>query len=109
MSFYAVLGIVLLAWGLVALVRWIAESEQERVDRGTGRGSSTAAPDRSPGSSHDSAAGRGPSARDDDEIDREALERAEEEVRDLDVTARPEDGFEGDDWGPGAPKQPPLH
>ena len=37
-----------------------------------------------------------------DEIDREMLEQAEREVRDLDVTQRPEDGFEGDDWGPGA-------
>ena len=38
----------------------------------------------------------------DDQIDREMLEQAEREVRDLDVTQRPEDGFEGDDWGPGA-------
>jgi len=39
----------------------------------------------------------------DDEIDREALEKAEREVRDLDPMQRPDDGFEGDDWGPGAP------
>ena len=38
----------------------------------------------------------------DDEIDREELEAAEREVRDLDPKARPEDGFLGDDWGPGA-------
>lgn len=38
----------------------------------------------------------------DDEIDRKMLEDAEREVRDLDVDQRPEDGFEGDDWGPGA-------
>ncbi len=37
-----------------------------------------------------------------DEIDREELEAAEREVRDLDADLRPEDGFEGDDWGPGA-------
>lgn len=35
-------------------------------------------------------------------VDREELEAAEREVRDLDVNARPEDGFQGDDWGPGA-------
>jgi len=44
----------------------------------------------------------------DDEIDREELERAEREVKDLDATTRPEDGFEGDDWGPGASRQPPV-
>ena len=37
----------------------------------------------------------------DDEIDREALEAAEREVRDLDAGRRPDQGFEGDDWGPG--------
>jgi hypothetical protein len=35
-------------------------------------------------------------------VDRDELEAAEREVRDLDVHQRPEDGFEGDDWGPGA-------
>lgn len=43
-----------------------------------------------------------------DAIDYEELERAEREVRDLDVDARPEDGFVGDDWGPGAGPKPPL-
>jgi hypothetical protein len=33
--------------------------------------------------------------------DADALEAAEREVRDLDVHQRPEEGFEGDDWGPG--------
>lgn len=42
----------------------------------------------------------------DDGIDHEELERAEREVRDLDISARPEDGFTGDDWGPGAPRPP---
>ena len=37
--------------------------------------------------------------------DKAELEAAENEVRDLDVNQRPEDGFEGDDWGPGAAKQ----
>jgi hypothetical protein len=38
------------------------------------------------------------------DIDLEELERAEREVRDLDVMQKPEDGFEGDDWGPGSPR-----
>ena len=43
-----------------------------------------------------------------DDIDWEELERAENEIRDVDPRASPEDGFEGDDWGPGtAPKPPP--
>lgn len=42
-----------------------------------------------------------------DEIDREELEAAEREVRDLDPNARPEDGFLGDDWGPGASRPRP--
>lgn len=37
----------------------------------------------------------------DDQIDREALEAAEREVRDLDASRRPEQDFE--DWGPGVP------
>jgi hypothetical protein len=39
-------------------------------------------------------------------VDQTELEAAEREVRDLDVHQRPEDGFEGDDWGPGAAKRP---
>ncbi len=35
-------------------------------------------------------------------VDADELEAAEREVRDLGVQQRPEDGFEGDDWGPGA-------
>jgi hypothetical protein len=42
----------------------------------------------------------------DDEIDYETLEQAEREVRDLDADATPEDGFAGDDWGPGTRKPP---
>jgi len=34
--------------------------------------------------------------------DHDELNAAEREVRDLGVQQRPEDGFEGDDWGPGA-------
>jgi hypothetical protein len=43
-----------------------------------------------------------------DDIDWEELERAEDEIRDVDPRANPEDGFEGDDWGPGTTKKPPL-
>ena len=49
----------------------------------------------------------GPRAEDDDGIDREELEAAEREVRDLDPNQRPEDGFLGDDWGPGAGRPRP--
>ena len=45
----------------------------------------------------------------DDGIDRDELERAEREVRDLDAFDQPDDGFQGDDWGPGAPRGfPPV-
>jgi hypothetical protein len=45
-----------------------------------------------------------------DDIDWEELERAEDEIRDVDPQANPDDGFEGDDWGPGTvrPPKPPL-
>jgi len=37
------------------------------------------------------------------------LEAAEQEVRELESGRRPEEGFEGDDWGPGAAKpRPPV-
>jgi hypothetical protein len=49
----------------------------------------------------------GPRLTDDDGIDREELEAAEREVRDLDPSQRPEDGFLGDDWGPGASRPRP--
>ena len=44
----------------------------------------------------------------DEEIDHDALEQAEREVRDLDTDAkgRPLDNSLGDDWGPGTPKPP---
>jgi hypothetical protein len=42
----------------------------------------------------------------DDGIDHEELDRAEREVRDLESSQRPEDGFRGDDWGPGTPRPP---
>ena len=49
----------------------------------------------------------GPRLIGDDGIDREELEAAEREVRDLDPSAKPEDGFLGDDWGPGASRPRP--
>lgn len=50
---------------------------------------------------------RGPRLHADDGIDREELEQAEREVRDLDMHQRPEEGFLGDDWGPGAGRPRP--
>jgi len=42
-----------------------------------------------------------------DSIDWDELEKAEDEIRDVDPRVNPEDGFEGDDWGPGtAPGKP---
>ena len=49
----------------------------------------------------------GPRRTEGDEIDREELEAAEREVRDLDPKSLPEDGFLGDDWGPGATRPRP--
>ncbi|HZN99157.1 MAG TPA: hypothetical protein VFB61_15590 [Gemmatimonadales bacterium] len=49
----------------------------------------------------------GPRLHGEEGIDREELEEAEREVRELDVRHRPEDGFMGDDWGPGAGKPRP--
>jgi hypothetical protein len=43
-----------------------------------------------------------------DSIDWDELEKAEDEIRDVDPLARPEDGFEGDDWGPGSVPKPPV-
>lgn len=43
---------------------------------------------------------------DSDGIDREELNAAEREVRDLDSRLRPDDEFPGSDWGPGTPRPP---
>lgn len=43
---------------------------------------------------------------DPDGIDREVLEAAEREVRDLDRMQEPEEDVEGDDWGPGTARRP---
>jgi hypothetical protein len=49
----------------------------------------------------------GPRLHGEEGIDREELEQAEREVRDLDVRQRPDEGFVGDDWGPGAGRPRP--
>ncbi len=49
----------------------------------------------------------GPRLHGNDGIDREELERAEREVRDLDPRQRPDEEFMGDDWGPGAARPRP--
>jgi hypothetical protein len=49
----------------------------------------------------------GPRLHGDEGIDREELEQAEREVRELGTQHRPEAGFLGDDWGPGAGKPRP--
>ena len=105
MSFLIVLAIVLLAWGLITLVRGIAESE--RRPGGRPAGGTTSGRAEEPADAPPPSAAR--AGEDTDGIDYEELERAEEELRDLEANARPEDGFEGDDWGPGTPKKPPLH
>lgn len=51
----------------------------------------------------------GPRLVGDDGIDRDELEAAEREVQELESGRRPEDGFEGDEWGPGAARpRPPV-
>ncbi|HUR95057.1 MAG TPA: hypothetical protein VMY76_10765 [Gemmatimonadales bacterium] len=51
----------------------------------------------------------GPRLVGDDGIDRDELEAAEREVRDLAGDQQPEGGFEGEDWGPGAARpRPPM-
>lgn len=42
----------------------------------------------------------------DTDIDQAELEAAEREVRDLGSSVSEEDGFAGDDWGPGAAGRP---
>jgi hypothetical protein len=50
----------------------------------------------------------GPRLHSEDEgIDRAELEQAEREVRDLGAHQQPEEGFLGDDWGPGAGRPRP--
>ncbi|MFI5280660.1 MAG: hypothetical protein ACHQU1_09200 [Gemmatimonadales bacterium] len=79
---------LLVAWA--AVVIWIRRREN--------RVSSSVQTSQPPGGAKGSGDG----------IDREELERAEREVKDLrqDVRGRPLDDVVGDDWGPGTPKPP---
>lgn len=95
--FWGVLA-ALVVWGFITTVRRMGETRE--TDRPQDRLAD--APTRS---------GRQEGSRqvtEDDGIDYEELERAEREMKDLDATTQPEDGFEGDDWGPGAGPKPPL-
>lgn len=49
----------------------------------------------------------GPRLHGDEGIDREELEQAEREVRELETHQRPDEHFLGDDWGPGAGRPRP--
>ena len=100
-SILTVLAVILLLWGVITMVRRIAEGEQAREQRYR---AADAWPDTRTRGPTDPRTGR----RADDGIDWEELQRAEDEVRGLGSDARPEDGWEGDDWGPGAPRKPPL-
>jgi hypothetical protein len=91
---WAVLAL-LCAWALITLVRKAAEAQ------GAGE-----LPDAKLRSGYQESGGQGESL--EDSIDWEELERAEDEVRDIDPQAKPEDGFEGDDWGPGSARKPPV-
>src|SRR5512142_322311 len=104
-SILTVLAVVLFLWGMITLVRRIAESEQSRTQRYRATGDW---PDAGPDPRRRGRADPRTGARRDDGIDWEELQRAEDEVRGLGSDARPEDGWEGDDWGPGAPRKPPL-
>ncbi len=89
---------LLCAWGFITLVRRMAEARRSEQSQ-----------DGEAGSGYQTGS-RKESGQPDDEIDWEELRRAEDEVRNLDIDAKPEDGFEGDDWGPGSvqPPKPPL-
>ena len=81
---------VLCAWGFITIVRRMREEEE-----------SGKSPDGEGGSGYQSGSLK-------DSIDWDELEKAEDEVRDIDPMAKPEDGFEGDDWGPGTAPRPPV-
>ena len=81
---------VLCAWGFITMVRRMSED-----------GRSEQSPDGEGGRGYQQTSMK-------DDIDWDELEKAEDEVRGIDPLAKPEDGFEGDDWEPGAPPRPPL-
>jgi len=87
-TLWAVLA-VLCAWGFITVVRRITEEDSRKLPDGK----------LDSGYQNESL---------EDSIDWDELEKAEDEVRDIDPLARPEDGFERDDWGPGSAPRPPL-
>jgi hypothetical protein len=91
---WPVLGL-LAAWALITLVRRASES------RGSGE-----LPDAKLRNGYQEYGEQSESL--EDSIDWDELEKAEDEVRGIDPEARPEDGFEGDDWGPGTTRRPPV-
>ena len=84
-TLWAVLAL-LCAWGFITMVRRMRDEEDAGKLRHSGR---------EEGNLKDS-------------IDWDELNKAEDEVKGIDPLARPEDGFEGDDWGPGSAPKPPL-
>lgn len=97
------LAVVLFLWGLITLVRRIGEGEQARAQRFRAGG---AWPDTRADAQARGRTDPRTGAEHDDDIDWEELRRAEDEVRGIDPDAKPEDGYEGDDWGPGTPRRP---
>ena len=81
---------ILCAWGFITAVRRISEEEDSEKP-----------PDGKLDSGYQTDSLK-------DSIDWDELEKAEDEVRDIDPMAKPEDGFAGDDWGPGSAPKPPL-
>ena len=88
-TLWAVLAL-LCAWAFITMLRRIAEERQSEQLR-----------DAEPRSAHEQESLK-------DSIDWDELEKAEDEIRDVDPGANPEDGFEGDDWGPGSVPKPPI-
>lgn len=88
-TLWAVLA-VLCAWGFITLVRRMAEERD-----------SEQLPDATLDSGYQNESLK-------DSIDWDELEKAEDEVKGIDPLAKPEDGFEGDDWGPGSAPKPPV-
>ena len=90
-TLWAVLA-VLCAWGFITIVRRMGEERD-----------SEQLPDAKLHSGYQNESLK-------DSIDWDELQKAEDEVKGIDPLAKPEDGFEGDDWGPGSapPPRPPA-
>lgn len=101
MSWLLWIAAVLVLWAGIAVLRSRAENRRQDANRGGPKGPRGRTADAEASATKTPRKDAGSGADADDEIDREMLEQAEREVQDLDVSQRPEDGFEGDDWGPG--------